>query len=55
MSPYYYVFHSHLLFNLYEARAGVFQLLQTVVVGSVHDAQQRPGLEGDAPGVYVFY
>ena len=39
--------------HLYEARAGVFEFLQTVVVSSVHDAQQGPGLEGDAAGVDV--
>ena len=39
--------------HLYKARAGVFELVQSVVVGSVHHAQQRARLQRDATRVDV--
>ena len=39
--------------HLYKPRASVFELVQSVVVGSVHHAQQRPRLQRDATRVDV--
>ena len=42
-----------MIINLNKSRAGMFELLQAVVVRSVHNPEQSPGLEGDTPSVDV--
>ena len=42
-----------LIVNLDKPGASMFELLQAVVVRSVHDPEQSPGLQSDTPGVDV--